>query len=63
MAMLVCMTLAYGVAKSRPNLRRLQRRDPEAAERLAQQLIDEQRYGRSIGTPPSALRGLGRRRY
>jgi hypothetical protein len=62
-AMIGCLTLASGISRSRGNLKRLQRRDPEAAARLAQQLVEEQRYGRSAGQRPDATRGFTRRRF
>jgi len=47
------MTLAWLVLRWRPNYQRMLRRNPEKAVEYAQQLINEERYGRRDGRPPA----------
>lgn len=58
---IVSTALAAAIGRSGPSLKRLRRRDPEAAEKLAQELANRQRYG-GRANYAEGFRGVQRRR-
>jgi len=55
-------TAVWALSRWRPSFRRLQRRDPEAAALLGEQLINHRRYGTEDGLPQrNTFMKVGRR--